>query len=162
SRPSAAAPPSGSPCGPCRSSRSSACCRAFRVLLRWVGGRRPATFSTNRSAVRRGGSITAPFEHQPHGGRARMVEIQAQRLQDLVRDIFVAAGCSHAEATRIGQYLVGANLVGHDSHGVARVLRYVHNKRDGATVADQKVKVVTETPVIAVVDGQYGFGQTVA
>src|SRR5205085_6782288 len=91
-----------------------------------------------------------------------MIRIEAQRLQDVVQDIFVAAGCSDAEGRRIGKYLVGANLAGHDSHGVARVLRYVQMKRDGAIVADQKVDVVIDTPVLAVVDGRYGFGQSVA
>ena len=67
-----------------------------------------------------------------------------------------------AEGERIGKYLVGANLTGHDSHGVVRVPRYVQWKDDGTVVADRKVKIVTETPVLAVVDGQYGFGQTVA
>jgi hydroxycarboxylate dehydrogenase B len=90
------------------------------------------------------------------------VRIEASVLQDLVRDIFVAAGCSEAEGGRIGQYLVGANLAGHDSHGVARVLRYVQWKREGLILADRDITIVTETPVLAVVDGQYGFGQTVA
>src|SRR5437763_1960655 len=85
-----------------------------------------------------------------------MVKIKSQDLQDLVRDIFVAAGCSTEEGGRVGKYLVGANLAGHDSHGVARVLRYVQMKRDGAIVADQKVDVVIDTPVLAVVDGLYG------
>src|SRR5205807_7203716 len=71
-------------------------------------------------------------------------------------------GCSSAEAERIGKYLVSANLTGHDSHGVARVPRYLQWKRDGVVHADRKVKTVTETPVLAVVDGLHGFGQTVA
>jgi uncharacterized oxidoreductase len=46
-------------------------------------------------------------------------------LQDFVRDIFVGAGCSAKEGERISESLVSANLVGHDSHGVVRVPRYV-------------------------------------
>jgi uncharacterized oxidoreductase len=91
-----------------------------------------------------------------------MVTIRAERLEALVRDIFGATGSSAAEAERVGRYLVTANLTGHDSHGVVRVPRYVQNRRDGTTLADQKVDVVVETPVLAVVDGKYGFGQTVA
>ena len=91
-----------------------------------------------------------------------MVTIPAERLQQLVADIFATAGCSRAEAERIGRYLVAANLTGHDSHGVVRVPRYVQQKRDGAIYADQQIKVLTDTPVLAVLDGQYGFGQTVA
>ena len=91
-----------------------------------------------------------------------MVTVKAGALADLVRDIFVKAGCSSAEAERIGKHLVSANLTGHDSHGVARVPRYVSWKKAGVVVADRQVEIVTETPVLAVVDGRHGFGQTVA
>jgi len=91
-----------------------------------------------------------------------MITIEASALIDFVRDIFVAAGCSPAEAERIGTYLVNANLTGHDSHGVTRVPRYIQRKNDGHMHADQVVDVITDTPVMAVVDGKYGFGQTVA
>jgi uncharacterized oxidoreductase len=91
-----------------------------------------------------------------------MVTIGADKLRDLVRDIFITAGCSRAEGERLGKSLVSANLTGHDSHGVVRVPRYLEWKAEGAFVADQKVKLLRETPVLAVVDGQYGFGQTVA
>lgn len=90
-----------------------------------------------------------------------MVTVKAGALADLVRDIFAKAGCSAAEAERIGKYLVSANLTGHDSHGVVRVPRYVHWKKVGTVIADREVKIVTETPVLAVVDGLHGFGQTV-
>ena len=41
-----------------------------------------------------------------------MIRIKAQALEDLVRDIFIKAGCSEAEGKRIGKYLVIANLTG--------------------------------------------------
>ena len=91
-----------------------------------------------------------------------MVTVDAGPLRELVCDIFLRAGCSREEAQRIGAHLVAANLTGHDSHGVARVPRYLQWKKEGAVCADQKVRIVTETPVLAVVDGLHGFGQTVA
>jgi len=91
-----------------------------------------------------------------------MVTLKASALEEFVRDIFVKAGCSVAEGTRVGRYLVQANLTGHDSHGVVRVPRYVQMKNDGQIVADQKVELSVETPVLAVVDARYGFGQTAA
>jgi uncharacterized oxidoreductase len=90
------------------------------------------------------------------------VTVKAEALEAFVRDIFVAAGCSAAEAGRIGKYLVIANLTGHDSHGVQRVPRYLLWKEEGVIVADRTVTVVTDTPVLAIVDAQQGFGQTVA
>src|SRR5215469_9934116 len=91
-----------------------------------------------------------------------MVTIKAGPLAELVRDVFVKAGCSPAEAERIGKFLVSANLTGHDSHGVARVPRYLSWQREGVVHADRKAKIVIDTPVLAVVDGLKGFGQTVA
>ena len=91
-----------------------------------------------------------------------MVTIKAEPLIELVGDVFVKAGCSAAEAERIGKYLVSANLTGHDSHGVTRVPRYVTWMRERVVHADRKAEVVIETPVLAVVDGLHGFGQTVA
>jgi uncharacterized oxidoreductase len=91
-----------------------------------------------------------------------MIHVKAKALEELVRDIFRKAGCSVAEAERMGKYLVIANLTGHDSHGVQRVPRYLQWLAEGDFVADRTVKVITDTPVLAVLDGQYGFGQTVA
>jgi len=91
-----------------------------------------------------------------------MVMLKASALEEFVRDIFVKAGCSPEEGARVGKYLVAANLTGHDSHGVVRVPRYVQMKNDGLITADQKVAIEVETPVLAVVDARYGFGQTAA
>jgi len=88
--------------------------------------------------------------------------IPAADLQRLVRDIFTAADCPLAEAERIALYLVKANLAGHDSHGVVRVQRYIQMKAEGLIHGGREAKVVVSTPVLAVVDGQFGFGQTVA
>src|SRR5258707_3609816 len=90
------------------------------------------------------------------------VTIKAKALEAFVADIFASAGCSEAEGGRIGRYLVSANLRGTDSHGVVRVPRYAAQKKNGTVVADVTVEVMVDTPVIAVVDGKYGFGQTVA
>src|SRR5262245_46354745 len=90
-----------------------------------------------------------------------MVTIGAAALSEFVRDIFSKSGCSAAESERIGHYLVAANLTGHDSHGVTRVPRYLQWQRDGVVLADQTVNLLSETPVLAVLDGCHGFGQTV-
>ena len=74
-------------------------------------------------------------------------------------DIFGAAGCGPAERSRIAHYLVESNLVGHDSHGVIRVPYYIDWLRAGKVVANQTLKVVFENDALAVVDGQFGFGQ---
>ncbi len=91
-----------------------------------------------------------------------MATIRADRLTDFVKDIFVKAGCSEVEGENMGSSLVGANLTGHDSHGVVRVPRYLQWLADGDFIANQTLKTVIDTPSLAVVDGQYGFGQSMA
>lgn len=89
------------------------------------------------------------------------MNIRADELSRLTASIFHAAGCSEAEAQRIAAHLVEANLVGHDSHGVIRVASYVQWLRDGKVLPDRTIEVAFENDVLAVVDGQFGFGQTV-
>src|SRR5437870_5531260 len=88
------------------------------------------------------------------------MNIAHDRLKNLVTTIFAAAGCRPPENERIAHYLVEANLVGHDSHGVIRVPSYIEWLKSGKVRANQELKVVFENPVIAVTDGQFGFGQT--
>jgi uncharacterized oxidoreductase len=90
-----------------------------------------------------------------------MVTIPHQKLIDFVASIFQQAGSSDAEAKRIGKYLVTANLTGHDSHGVIRVPVYMRWKNNGFIVPDRTVKLLVDTPSLAVVDGCFGYGQTV-
>ena len=82
-------------------------------------------------------------------------------LVRLVADIFAAAGCEADEAGRIGTMLAGANLTGHDSHGVIRVPRYVEALQGGRVKAGQGLTTVIAGDAFTVVDGNYGFGQTV-
>lgn len=91
-----------------------------------------------------------------------MIIIKSEDLTNFVRDIFAAAGCSDDEARQMGRSLVSANLSGHDSHGVVRVPRYLQWLASGDFVADQKLEIVIDTPSMVVVDGGYGFGQSMA
>ena len=90
-----------------------------------------------------------------------MIRIEAAALESLVTDIFSTHGCDDAEAARVGYSLVGANLAGHDSHGVLRVPRYVEWLDAGFQVANQHIDVVTESDAFAVVEGNFGMGQTI-
>lgn len=81
-------------------------------------------------------------------------------LTTYITEIFDKAGCSSKEAECIATRLVGANLRGHDSHGVIRVPRYVDALQRGLVHADQTLDVVTENDVMAVLDAKFGFGQS--
>lgn len=92
----------------------------------------------------------------------RAVTIDAGQLATFVAAIFLAAGLDATEAERIGTSLVSANLAGHDSHGVVRVARYVQVFGLGQVRAGQRLSVVHDAPAHALVDGNFGFGQTIA
>src|SRR5436309_2319349 len=91
-----------------------------------------------------------------------MVTIQLPNLISFVAEVFAHSGSSPEEAKRIATYLTTANLTGHDSHGVIRVPVYIRWKKMGSVVPDQSIEVVVNTPSLAVVDGRFGYGQTVA
>ncbi len=87
--------------------------------------------------------------------------IEAEPLRRLVGETFAATVCSRDEAARIAHGLVKANLSGHDSHGVIRVPLYIRMARRGEVVPGRDLTVISENQVLSVVDGAYGFGQTI-
>src|SRR3712207_9550850 len=91
--------------------------------------------------------------------QASPVLIGADRLESFVSAIFRANRCDEAEAGRIAHHLLGANLAGHDSHGVARVPRYVDWQNAGYILPGKRAEVVTDGGGFVVLDGGFGFGQ---
>ncbi len=91
-----------------------------------------------------------------------MPVIQADKLETLTRQIFSALGTPEADARWIATLLVRANLRGHDSHGVIRIPQYVGSIKRGEINPKPAVRVISETPATALVDGDLGFGQVVA
>jgi len=91
-----------------------------------------------------------------------MPNLDAGRLERLTRDIFVARGVPPDDAAWIASMLVRANLRGHDSHGVIRIPQYVASLTGGTLNPKPQMKLVVDTPTIAILDGDGGFGQVVA
>lgn len=89
------------------------------------------------------------------------VLVDAEAMERLVTTIFQHAGCSDAEAARIGTRLTGANLRGHDSHGVIRTPRYVEWLGDEKVFANREISIISDDGPITIIDGNYGFGQSV-
>jgi uncharacterized oxidoreductase len=82
-------------------------------------------------------------------------------LTEVLTRIFEAAGGSREEVYGIGRNLVEANLAGHDSHGVVRTPRYVEAERNGHCFFNRTVTRVIDSDAFALLDGNYGFGQTI-
>ena len=83
------------------------------------------------------------------------------RLVAFVTATMQRAGCSAEEADSIARRLVDSNSVGHDSHGVIRVGKYLEWVREGWLKPNQPPSVVFESDAIAIVDGNRGFGQVI-
>lgn len=87
---------------------------------------------------------------------------KAETLRRLSEEIFKAYGAPAEEAKIVSEFLVRANLCGHDSHGVIRVTQYVKAIEDGVLRPGAKIEIVRETPSSALIRGNWGFGQVVA
>ena len=85
--------------------------------------------------------------------------VAAAKLVDLVTAIMHGAGCNPDEAKTVAGRLVDSNLVGHDSHGVLRVSKYLEWMRDGTLKPNTPPTIVFDSDTIAIVDGNRGFGQ---
>jgi len=89
------------------------------------------------------------------------VTVQVDPLKTIISTTFIKLGCSNVEATRIAERLAGANLRGHDSHGVIRAPRYANYIEEGRQIPNVTVDIKIENETLAVIDGKFGFGQTV-
>jgi LDH2 family malate/lactate/ureidoglycolate dehydrogenase len=88
-----------------------------------------------------------------------MPDIQAQVIIDLSTAIFQAAGAAPEIAAAVARSLVTTNLMGHDSHGVIRVGRYVSQIRSGTLDPTAQPRIAKRMGAMAVVDCQWSFGQ---
>lgn len=86
----------------------------------------------------------------------------AAALDRLTRSILAAAGTPPDLASTVAESLVGANLAGHDSHGVMRLLSYVGFVRAGHVRPAARPEVVRQRQATAIVDGRWGWGQPAA
>jgi len=90
------------------------------------------------------------------------VLLPTEPMRQWIFDLWRAAGSGEAEARLTADHLVGANLAGHDSHGVGMVGRYVRSLQAGGLQLNQRLSVITDTETMLVVDGNRGMGQSMA
>ena len=91
-----------------------------------------------------------------------MLARSAATLERAASAIFEAAGTPSDIALLMASSLVGANLAGHDSHGVIHIPGYVAAVKAGGIVPDARPEVIAEGPGVVQVDGGWGFGQYTA
>ena len=90
------------------------------------------------------------------------VSLPTEATRQWLFKLWCAAGSSEHEAQLTADHLVGANLAGHDSHGVGMVAPYVRSLQANELQLNQKLSIITDTDTLLVVDGNRGIGQSMA
>jgi uncharacterized oxidoreductase len=87
------------------------------------------------------------------------IVVESRRLQDFVEEVVRGFGATAAVAGVVARHLVGANLSGHDSHGVLRLTQYLAELDRGDLHPEAEPVVLRESAVAALFDAGRGFGQ---
>lgn len=91
-----------------------------------------------------------------------MITKSAERLTKIGFEIFRRVGAPDAIAKRVSEALVDANLTGHDSHGVFRIMEYLERIENKEVNPAAAPSILSESGGMALVDGNWGFGQVSA
>lgn len=86
----------------------------------------------------------------------------AEKLKLFCTKVLERLGVPHEDAKITADVLVKADLRGIDSHGVARMSRYVSGIQQGMMRPKANPKVVHETSCTATIDGGAGLGQPIS
>src|SRR5947208_10884058 len=91
-----------------------------------------------------------------------MPSIGAEDLTAFAVAAYESAGTPPEHARIVAAHQVGANVVGHDSHGVVLLPTYVDRIDRGHIVPAARPEVVTESPATLAVNGRWGFGPVIS
>jgi uncharacterized oxidoreductase len=84
-----------------------------------------------------------------------------ENLGKAIEAIVLAGGSDAREAKIVAENLVGANLTGHDSHGVGMIPRYIESLLEGGLKVNQHPKILFDGGAMISLDGQSGYGQVI-
>src|SRR5688500_4048156 len=86
---------------------------------------------------------------------------QPQALARAIDAIVRAGGSEPREARLVADNLVLANLLGHDSHGVGMIPRYVSALLEGGLSVNRHPEVRLDAATLLALDGCQGYGQAI-
>src|SRR5437868_4632909 len=86
---------------------------------------------------------------------------QAQPLTRAIEAIVAAGKSEPREVKLVAENLVMANLLGHDSHGVGMIPRYVDALLEGGLAANQHPRANVDTGSLLAREGCKGYGQSI-
>jgi len=90
------------------------------------------------------------------------VFVKTKELEDFTISILRNHGLNKNDSVITASVLLSADRRGIESHGVARLKRYVDGIKSGIIKLSSEVKTIVETPVSLVIDGGGGMGQPIA
>jgi LDH2 family malate/lactate/ureidoglycolate dehydrogenase len=89
--------------------------------------------------------------------------VDADELEELMRDVFEALGVKPDEARTCAEVLIESDLKGIDSHGVARLKqKYFDSIKDGIQYPETNLETIRDRGAMAVFDGGHGMGMVIA
>ena len=91
-----------------------------------------------------------------------MPNFTAEELTEICLNVFRKWNIPTAEAEVVTRSMVDANRVGHDSHGVIHLPKYVRELEEGLIQPGAPTETLHESASIAVLDGNWGFGPVIA
>jgi L-2-hydroxycarboxylate dehydrogenase (NAD+) len=87
--------------------------------------------------------------------------ISTGAVTSFIADAMVKAGVPTADAAKIAELMLEADLVGADAHGVFRLPQYINRLKLGSTNAKPNIVINRTAPATALVDGDNGMGHLV-
>jgi len=90
-----------------------------------------------------------------------MIIYRKEPLTRAIEAVVAAGGSEPREARLVAENLVTANLLGHDSHGIGMIPRYIDSLLEGGVKVNQHPKVQLDTGALLALDGCQGYGQVI-
>jgi len=87
--------------------------------------------------------------------------VASTAITAFIKDAMTAVGMPDADAAKVAELMVEADLAGADAHGVFRLPQYIRRIKAGGVNPKASIKVEKSAPATAVVDGDNGMGHLV-
>jgi len=87
--------------------------------------------------------------------------VPASAIAALIKDAMMAVGVPDADAAKVAELMLEADLTGADAHGVFRLPQYIRRIKAGGVNPKPTITIEKTAPATAIVDGDNGMGHLV-
>jgi LDH2 family malate/lactate/ureidoglycolate dehydrogenase len=87
--------------------------------------------------------------------------VPAAAIEELIQDCMTAVGLPAADAVRVAELMLEADLTGADAHGVFRLPQYIRRIKAGGVNPKPRITVEKTAVATAMVDGDNGMGHLI-